>query len=108
MQTCPLCLCGFGCCSAVPLGSTQAEFAGICLITPSLLIFSNAVPQVSPLVKAGYRVIAPDLRGGLGGETDSPQEPEAYDIPKCIVKDVAGTWLGLNVADLAFNYVVPK
>ena len=46
--------------------------------------------QVPPLVKAGFRVIAPDLRGALGGESDSPSEPEAYSIPKCIVKDVAG------------------
>ena len=47
--------------------------------------------QISPLVKAGFRVIAPDLRGGLGGESDAPKEVEGYDIPKSIVEDVAGT-----------------
>lgn len=46
--------------------------------------------QIAPLVKAGFRVIAPDLRGGLGGESDAPKEVEGYDIPKSIVKDVAG------------------
>ena len=63
-------------------------------IATGLLHFGTDALQIPPLVKAGYRVIAPDLRGGLGGETDSPQEPEAYDIPKCIVKDVAGESLG--------------
>ena len=46
--------------------------------------------QIPPLLKAGYRVIAPDLRGALGGDSYSPQEPEAYDIEKELVKDVAG------------------
>lgn len=46
--------------------------------------------QIPPLVEAGYRVIALDLRGALGGESDLPQEPEAYHIEKDIVKDVAG------------------
>lgn len=46
--------------------------------------------QIPPLLKAGYRVVAPDLRGALGGESYSPQEPEAYHIEKDIVKDVAG------------------
>ena len=46
--------------------------------------------QIPALVKAGYRVVAPDLRGALGGESDSPGEPEAYHIEKDIVKDVAG------------------
>ena len=46
--------------------------------------------QADALVKAGFRVIAPDLRGAIGGESDAPQEVEAYNIPKVVVKDVAG------------------
>ena len=46
--------------------------------------------QIPQLLKAGYRVITPDLRGALGGDSDLPQEPEAYHIEKHIVKDVAG------------------
>lgn len=46
--------------------------------------------QANALAKAGFRVIAPDLRGAIGGESDAPQEVEAYDIPKVLVKDVAG------------------
>ena len=46
--------------------------------------------QIPHLLKAGYRIITPDLRGALGGESDLPQEPEAYHIEKHIVKDVAG------------------
>ena len=46
--------------------------------------------QIPQLLKAGYRVIAPDLRGALGGDSYSPQEPEAYHIEKEVVKDIAG------------------
>lgn len=46
--------------------------------------------QIPQLLKAGYRVVTPDLRGALGGESDLPQEPEAYHVEKHIVKDVAG------------------
>ena len=46
--------------------------------------------QIKTLVQAGYRVIAPDLRGALGGESDAPQEPAAYSLPNVIVRDVAG------------------
>src|SRR5437588_5646167 len=35
--------------------------------------------QVPALVDAGYRVVAPDLRGF--GESDRPEEVEAYAIP---------------------------
>ena len=42
--------------------------------------------QVPVLVTAGYRVIAPDLRGY--GETDRPQEPDSYHI-KSLIADVA-------------------
>ncbi len=47
-------------------------------------------PQTGPLLKAGFRVIAPDLRGALGGQSDAPQEVEGYGITNSIVKDVAG------------------
>ncbi|HXQ15762.1 MAG TPA: alpha/beta hydrolase [Caulobacteraceae bacterium] len=43
--------------------------------------------QVPALVSAGYRVVAPDLRGF--GETDKPEGVEAYAIPN-LVGDVAG------------------
>lgn len=46
--------------------------------------------QIPHLLEAGYRVVTPDLRGALGGESSLPQEPEAYHIEKHIVKDVAG------------------
>ena len=57
-----------------------------------LLIKQHRHLQTEPLVKAGYRVIAPDLRGAVGGESDAPQEIEAYDIQKVIVNDIAGTY----------------
>lgn len=37
-----------------------------------------------------FRVIAPDLRRALGGQSDAPQEVEGYGITNSIVKDVAG------------------
>lgn len=43
--------------------------------------------QIPVLVGAGYRVIAPDLRG-FGG-SDKPQEVEAYAIPKVLADVVA-------------------
>ena len=43
--------------------------------------------QVPALVSAGYRVIAPDLRGF--GESDKPEGVDAYAIPH-LVGDVAG------------------
>ena len=50
----------------------------------------TASAQVPVLVKAGFRVIVPDLRGAVGGESYSPAEVEAYHIDKHIVKDLAG------------------
>ncbi|MEH6943888.1 alpha/beta fold hydrolase [Bacillus sp. JJ722] len=50
--------------------------------------------QIQTLVKAGYRVIAPDLRGF--GETDKPQEVEAYDI-QLLLGDVIGILKELQV-----------
>ncbi|TDG12115.1 alpha/beta hydrolase [Seongchinamella unica] len=44
--------------------------------------------QISALASAGYRVIAPDMRGM--GQTDAPGEPEAYDIDH-----ITGDLLGL-------------
>ena len=52
--------------------------------------------QIPVLTKAGYRVIAPDLRGALGGDTDAPLDPEAYSIPKVIVKDIAGLFSAMS------------
>ena len=59
-------------------------------ISGDAVVHIDMCSQITALVKAGFRVVAPDLRGALGGESDSPKEVEAYDIPKCIVKDVAG------------------
>lgn len=50
--------------------------------------------QVPALVEAGYRVIAPDLRGF--GESDKPAEVEAYSLPN-VVGDVLGILDGLGV-----------
>lgn len=49
--------------------------------------------QIDPLVEAGFRVIAPDLRGAVGGESDAPMEVEAYDIQKVIINDITGKTL---------------
>src|SRR5919108_5981052 len=43
--------------------------------------------QIQVLVRAGLRVIAPDLRGF--GESDRPEEVEAYGI-RTVLGDVAG------------------
>ena len=42
------------------------------------------------LVQKGFRVIAPDLRGAINGESDAPQGVQAYNLQKELVKDVAG------------------
>ena len=52
--------------------------------------------QIQPLLDAGYRVIAPDLRGAVGGESYSPKDPAEYDIPTILVKDVTGMQLLLS------------
>ena len=46
--------------------------------------------QVPALVKGGFRVIAPDLRGAINGESDAPKDVQAYNLTKVLVKDVAG------------------
>lgn len=43
--------------------------------------------QITALVDAGYRIIAPDMRGF--GETDKPEEIEAYELQH-LVSDVVG------------------
>jgi pimeloyl-ACP methyl ester carboxylesterase len=52
--------------------------------------------QIPALATAGYRVIAPDMRGY--GDTKGPADPEAYtnlhaigDIIKSVVPDLRGT-----------------
>ncbi len=41
-------------------------------------------------MQKGFRVIAPDLRGAINGESDAPQDVQAYNLQKALVKDVAG------------------
>jgi pimeloyl-ACP methyl ester carboxylesterase len=43
--------------------------------------------QVGPLVKAGYRVVAPDLRGF--GDAPRPQDPQEYGL-SIVIDDVLG------------------
>lgn len=56
--------------------------------------------QITALAAAGYRVIAPDMRGM--GQTDAPAAPEAYDIDH-ITADLTGLLdhLGLEKAVFA-------
>ena len=35
-------------------------------------------------------MVAPDLRGAINGESDAPQDVQAYNLQKALVKDVAG------------------
>lgn len=51
--------------------------------------------QIPPLVEAGFRTIAPDLRGF--GESDKPKEKEAYQILH-VLSDVAGVLDALGLA----------
>ena len=48
-------------------------------------------------MKGGFRVIAPDLRGAINGESDAPQDVQAYNLAKVLVKDVAGVCLLYSV-----------
>src|SRR5262245_36605960 len=50
--------------------------------------------QIPALVDAGFRVVAPDLRGF--GDSDKPLETEAYGVP-AIVEDVVGILDRLDV-----------
>ena len=55
--------------------------------------YSRVNLQIPGLVQKGFRVIAPDLRGAINGESDAPQDVQAYNLQKALVKDVAGTTL---------------
>ncbi len=46
--------------------------------------------QIPGLVHNGFRVIAPDLGGAINGKNDAPQDVQAYNLQKALVKDVAG------------------
>jgi pimeloyl-ACP methyl ester carboxylesterase len=50
--------------------------------------------QIGPLADAGHRAIAPDLRGF--GQTDSPPDPEGYDIVN-LAADVVGLLDALGI-----------
>jgi pimeloyl-ACP methyl ester carboxylesterase len=50
--------------------------------------------QIPTLLDAGYRAIAPDLRGF--GDSDKPQEASAYTLP-ILVSDVVGVLDGLGI-----------
>jgi pimeloyl-ACP methyl ester carboxylesterase len=51
--------------------------------------------QIPTLVAAGYRVIAPDLRGF--GASDKPAKESAYDLRQAIIPDVLGILQTLQV-----------
>mgnify|MGYP001147286652 CR=1 FL=1 len=53
--------------------------------------------QITALAAAGYRVIAPDMRGM--GQTDAPQDPRYYDIDH-ITGDLIGLLDHLQLATL--------
>src|SRR5688572_22545799 len=50
--------------------------------------------QVGPLVKAGFRVIAPDLRGF--GDAPRPADPKEYGLP-IVIRDLLGILDALKV-----------
>jgi pimeloyl-ACP methyl ester carboxylesterase len=52
--------------------------------------------QIEGLTKAGYRVIAPDLRGR--GQSDRPEDVEAYRMEE-LVRDVDGIMRALDIHD---------
>ena len=62
---------------------------GVCMATRADST-SNWTLQIGPLLEAGYRVVAPDLKGAVGGESDVPTDVAAYDIPTGITKDLIG------------------
>lgn len=53
--------------------------------------------QIPALLESGFRVIAPDLRGAINGESDAPQDVQSYNISKVLVKDVAGIMDALEI-----------
>lgn len=56
--------------------------------------------QISYLAEAGYRVIAPDMRGM--GRTEAPPNPEQYDIDH-ITADLVGLMDHLEIKDAVFG-----
>ncbi|HEY7489879.1 MAG TPA: alpha/beta fold hydrolase, partial [Candidatus Tectomicrobia bacterium] len=50
--------------------------------------------QIPALVEAGFRAIAPDLRGF--GDSDRPEGPEAYALA-CILEDLVGLLDSLHI-----------
>lgn len=63
---------------------------------------SKLTLQIGPLLEAGYRVIAPDLKGAVGGESDFPTDIAAYDIPGGITKELIGL-LSMIMSDAISN-----
>lgn len=55
----------------------------------------DSFAQIPALVQAGYRVIAPDLKGY--GESGKPQDPSLYVMPN-LLQDVLGILDQLHVA----------
>ncbi|AQA19512.1 hydrolase [Halioglobus japonicus] len=55
--------------------------------------------QIAALAEAGYRVIAPDMRGM--GQTDAPPEPSDYDV-ESITGDLLGLLKHLNIDAAVF------
>ena len=55
--------------------------------------------QITALAEAGYRVIAPDMRGM--GQTEAPAEPEAYAVAD-ITADLTGLLDHLGLASSIF------
>lgn len=56
--------------------------------------------QIPVLAAAGYRVIAPDMRGM--GQTDAPDEVEAYDTLHCVA-DLVGLLDHLDIEKAVFS-----
>jgi pimeloyl-ACP methyl ester carboxylesterase len=53
--------------------------------------------QVPALVEAGFRVVAPDLRGF--GDAPKPQEVEAYELPTIVEEDVLAIMDALDIEE---------
>jgi len=75
---------------------TGDEDAPVALLLHGFPDSSALWDKVTPsLVDAGFRVIAPDLRGF--GETDMAPSHDAYDIHSDIIPDVLGILRALNI-----------